>query len=989
MKRDWYYPLFILCVCLLAGCHDDDPDIPSPPATSGDGFEGEHYVITLVDEMEEFRSNEFTCVMHAPDGTLISREGNHHRLGGQSTLTLKSGLKEGVYRLLYLKTPQLNEVTGDTIWTEYGLGCRVEISDEDKTKILDTYSRAMQLSGSGTEEHPFIISSYKHLERLRNVTNDQVKNNLLLPQTHFRQIGDIDMYKSSSMSDSKNGWLAIGNTTNNPFRGIYDGGGYTISNLWSIRKNSAGIGLFGYTEKTVIKHVRMENPKMEGNYAVGSLVGATTSAGNSRDKTALFGCTTTKGYIKASNGSVGAGGLVGVVNMYGMLLLDSCINNGTDVSASYAAGGLLGAGTVFSQSYLQQCENHATITTDYTGAGGLVGSVDSLFVSGCINTGEIHGSTAYISSDPTNGGYGTGGLAGGAGVSAIYASTNEGVVEGHTGVGGLLGSTRIGSEELLFNNALIKSCKNIATVTGQTAVGGICGEAQLGCYAVYNTATVTARASNAFIGGIAGNTSIAVIHNAINTGVVNAESAESAGGIVGKTTWGAFFASQNFGDLTVKAAHAGGMVGLAGNYTMVNYCTNTGFIKNTGNGPTGGLIGRIGDPREWSAMNTFSCVIGSVECIFAFLGPALAVSGKAFKNATTGAGLMLKNVTHVLQVGEATTGWLLVTTDKVLFGLGVAEMVTEGEASLLESSLKARTSQIDEDVQNSMNSIRSGYSLASDLMSPNLNTGLSSSLMNNLGEVLNFYENSDENSNTINYNINKKREDRYEHIEENKQIQAIVQKSIAGACICVATVASVAGAIVTAGSSAAVTFAVIGGITTIVGGANAIIETSTDFENNAVIVSQCVNMGRISAKESSHVGGIAGQISQYCWVRDCLNGGRYEGSSSCAAGIIGRVETEGRIDNCMQIGNNWKNVYVHSSGDFTDKNNLRCYDGITMQSGEKVSGMSLEELCNAESSNYDNWDIRRSNSNWQVTEGKGNFPLPFHSEMEKEVKVEN
>lgn len=281
-----------------------------------------------------------------------------------------------------------------------------------------------------------------------------------------------------------------------------------------------------------------------------------------------------------------------MVDLYGMIAMDSCVNTSTPVSGSYGVGGLLGVGSLYSQSYLQQCENHASVSSDYTGAGGLVGSVDSLSILGCVNTGDITGSKAYNPSDASNGGYATGGIAGGTGVSYIYASTNEGNIDGYIGVGGIIGSTRLGSDELLFNNTLVKSCGNTGAVSGKSSVGGICGEAQLGCYAVYNTGAVSASASGSFVGGIAGNTSIAVVHNALNTGKVSGNNSESAGGVVGKVTWGAFFASQNFGDLDVNANYAGGIIGLAGNYTMINYCGNMGYILNSGTGPTGGLSGR-------------------------------------------------------------------------------------------------------------------------------------------------------------------------------------------------------------------------------------------------------------------------------------------------------------------------------------------------------------------------------------------------------------
>lgn len=974
-----------LCLCILCGlfalsCQDDTEPKAAPP-NPDDPYAGEQYIITLKDETEDFRYNEFNCFLQAEDGTIFKRKGDHLRLDGKSVLTFETGLKDGIYRLLYLQAPSISG--SDTTWIEYGLGCRVQLSATDTTRILDAYSKVVRLSGNGTVDAPFIVSCSDHLKRIRDLTNDQIKNSLLFPNTHFLQVADIDMDKASWDSDHQFGWVAIGNLPNNPFRGIYDGGDYTISNAWSLRNQSAGIGLFGYTEKAILKHIRMENPRMEGNFGVGALVGATTSAGDSRDQTSLFSCRTTGGYVKAGDGSMGAGGLVGVVDMYGMLLLDSCTNGGTSVSGAYGIGGLLGAGAIYSQSYLQQCENHASVTSDYTGAGGLVGSVDSLFVIGCLNTGKIIGSQSYNGSDANNGGYGTGGIAGGTGMSFIYSSTNAGVVEGAVGVGGIIGSTRTGAEELTFNNTLVKSCGNTGAVSGQSSIGGICGEAQFGCYAVYNIADVTATATSSFAGGIAGNTSIAVVHNALNTGKVTARNAESVGGVVGKTTWGAFFASQNFGDMEVDANYAGGLVGLAGNYTMVNYCSNMGYIHNSGSGPTGGLIGEIGDPREWSAMNIASCVIGSVECVLGVLGPVISISGKALKEATTTTGKALKQIAKVLHVAETAADWALMATDKVLLRVGIAEMLTEEEAKIVQASLQTNVSVIDGGIRSRMESIRSGYSLANDLLPTGLNVGIASKSMDNLNTVLAFYEASEDNNNTINFNINHNREERYEQIEDEKKTKEIIQKVIAGTCVCVASVAGVASGIVTGGTTAAATITLIGTVATVIGGANAIVEGATDFQNNAVIISQCVNLGTIQADNSKFVGGITGHLQQYCIIRDCLNGGKIKGSNKSAGAIAGKSDSRSEITRCLNVGSSWYSNTCYYEGDFILVNDNYYYNS----EGEQLDRgfyLSIDELYR--SSSYKGWDINKDGSIWQLNESKGYFPVPYRSEMEEEIK---
>lgn len=347
-KHFTWFIFHLCCICglLLTGCSDDESGGSTLVPSGEDSFVGDSRIVRLTEETEDFRSNTFKCDILAENGTIITRRGDHVRLGQESTLTFETGLKPGIYRLLCLKTPEVED--GDTTWVEFGLGCQVEITAADSARILDVYSKAMKLCGSGTEEDPFIISSYDHFKRLRDVANDQVKNNLLFSNTHFLQTNDIDMDRASWDSDHEAGWLPIGNLSNNPFRGIYDGDGHKVKNLWSFRGNSAGVGLFGFVENSVFKNVKMENARVEGNYAVGSLIGGSVTAGDKRGKTGLFNCITTDGYIKASAGSVGIGGLVGVVDMYGLLNLYACVNESTSVSGSYAIGGLLGAGSLYS-----------------------------------------------------------------------------------------------------------------------------------------------------------------------------------------------------------------------------------------------------------------------------------------------------------------------------------------------------------------------------------------------------------------------------------------------------------------------------------------------------------------------------------------------------------------------------------------------------------------------------------------------------------------
>lgn len=983
--------IYLGCICaLFTACHDKDEPIDIPD-DSNILFAGENRTITLQDQTKNFHSSEYRCKIKAEDGTIFTRQGEHVRLGGSSTLTFQTGLRPGIYRLLALEYPELNNASSDTTWVEYGLGCRIEISNMGDVKILDNYNSSLNFSGKGTKEDPYIISSYSHLKNLRNIINDQRQNQEVTNHTYFQQMASIDMDKASWDSDHNEGWYPIGAQPTNPFRGVYDGNGYSIKNLWCKRPNSSGVALFGFVEHAYIKNVKMVNPKMEGNYAVGSLVGASVTAGNKADTTFLSSCSTSQGYIKGGAGSVGNGGLIGVVDMKSVLLMDNCINENTDVSGDYAIGGLLGAGSLYSYTNIQQSENHASISSMHSGAGGLVGSVDSLYALACTNTGNIIGATEYKTSDKSSGGFGAGGIAGGTGISFIFASANQGKIKGHTGVGGIIGSTRLGSDELLFNNTLIKGCSNEGDVEGQTAIGGICGESQFGGYMVYNTGNITAQGSDAYIGGIVGNTSIAVIHNVLNQGTINANSGHCAGGIVGKTTWGAIFACQNYGDMKVSANYAGGVIGLAGNYTMVNYCSNLAKVHNSGKGPTGGVIGEIGDPREWSAMDIVSCVLGSVECVLGVAGPMIAVSGKALEKSASATAKVFGKITHVLHIAETGLEYALIATDTSLFFYGIYEMVEEKEIELMKSSLQAKTNEAVSKVSQTMSNIRSGHAWSLSLLSDGLTTEVAQMQVANTNDVLSFYEKSDDNNTTVNFNINNKREERYKEIEKSRKIQSIVQKCIAGACCVAGAAIAIASMVVTAGTSAAAVLAVAAPIVTVVGGANAVIEGATDYQNNAVVVSQCFNVGEIKVDKVDKVGGVLGHAQQFCEITDCVNAGPFNGKATTkTGGVVGRADSRSVIKNCLNVGKNW-NYVIYSTGDAVTTSNLYYYDPyLEIPSGElPPSGffgkyLTLDKLYKEDT--YKEWAFNGDFARWQVKNSKGYFPIPYHSEMEETIK---
>lgn len=96
-------------------------------------------------------------------------------------------------------------------------------------------NKAIKPAGTGSAEDPFLISRIEHLvwmgENIRNVA-----------EKNFKMTADIDASETKSWNNSR-GFLPIGYVNEKekayscfPFRGTFDGGGHTISNLFIDRK---------------------------------------------------------------------------------------------------------------------------------------------------------------------------------------------------------------------------------------------------------------------------------------------------------------------------------------------------------------------------------------------------------------------------------------------------------------------------------------------------------------------------------------------------------------------------------------------------------------------------------------------------------------------------------------------------------------------------------------------------------------------------------
>lgn len=940
----------------LTACEDHTG--ASEPET--DDYLGQHTLLTLGDETASLTSTDIELIIQTPDGQEITRRASHRRSGDRSTIRMDQGLREGTYRLLAAIYDNPDSGTrGEFPTVEYGLGSRIEVKAEG-ISILDPFDSQLGYAGRGTKDSPYIISSSSHLLNLMLNVNDYDSWQEIAAGTYFKQVRDIDMKQASRSCDIEYGWLPIGADTNTPFRGVYLGDGHIISNLSINRPTSPGVGLFGYLLDCTIDGLTMSRCSVTGQFAVGSLAGASITSAYSRGTVAITNCAAENCTVSGNETSVALGTLLGGADMYTKTLLANCTVTDGSVSGGMNVGGILGGTGIYSSTSIENCTNSARITSDFSGAGGIVGTADTLQVVSCRNAGAVVGSR--LAAGGGNPGVGSGGIAGGTGISWLTASENTGDVSGHEGVGGIIGSTRVRgsqSEGYLYNQSVLRFCSNTGNVQGKRFVGGAIGEAQSGGYGVMNRGAVK---GSDYIGGICGNSSVSVIHNSANAGTVEGERYVS--GIVGKTTWGSLALNQNYGHVAASAGIAGGVVGLAGNNTVVHYCSNFGEVSGPSSHPVGGIVGEIGDPRKWTAANIAECVVGSLECLMAMAGPVLAIAEHAIE--------MAEAVEVVLKIGEFTAESMLQIADYTLLGFGIAEMVSPEAEEELSSDIKAETQAVCSDIASKLRELRQGAggSVA------NFNTSkFNSHYTPNILNLQSWYEQKGHDEH-FNERINEAREARAEKLEKVAQGHEIFHTVVAGVAVVTSTVTLIAGTVATGGAATAILVA--GSAAAIVGGVNAIVKSCTEFEHNAVVISQCVNAGKVSSHGNDDCGTIVGRLYDGGQLRDNLNAASYDSKSDHI--IYGSKGAHCDVDN--NVSTYIPKSHTGESGTYTPVTLIACDATLRKNAGYHDGVLYLSPDLMATQKYYTDEGFDFSSKIWTIPSG-ADFPIPTTSTMTK------
>lgn len=211
--------------------------------------------------------------------------------------------------------------------------------------------------------------------------------------------GDIDLSELVQTRSAESNWTPIG-TEEHPYKGEFNGNGYTIKNLKLVeteaKEGKAFIGFFGYAKDATIKNVTFENvymniPCLDIDHSQGH-IGAVAG---SLEGTSTIENVTVKGDIKveatvtangASRVAVVAGG-----NSYGNVTMKNVhviANEGSYLKANNNVGAL--AGQLQGKNVFENCSSNIDVTGTKFFAGGIIGLAagDSQFTN-CHTTGDV------------------------------------------------------------------------------------------------------------------------------------------------------------------------------------------------------------------------------------------------------------------------------------------------------------------------------------------------------------------------------------------------------------------------------------------------------------------------------------------------------------------------------------------------------------------------------------------------------------------------
>jgi len=329
-------------------------------------------------------TNEYISAMivnSAGEVVYYGQLANATSASGTANLTVPSDIADGTYTLK-LFNEQLN---GD-YKTDYSSDF-VNIN-----MIVHPHSYKNGICSCGNYEEPNLKEGYYQIKNAGQLywfanhinTVDRAANAVL--------VADIDLEGKTDGTGRK--WTPIGSTgeNSNNFRGHFDGGNHTITNLY-IDETRAGVGLFGEVRLGTVENFTIYGDvKFYGDCSyVGGVIGSAPGANGTdvpdhngatiRNITSYVNVT----LVENAHGSSYVGGFIGYANHE--TIIENCSWYGTLDLGAYRAdsgvGGLVGRLYDKSNVTIRNCGAYGTIKTSYK--SGTHNNYDTIYIGGVLS----------------------------------------------------------------------------------------------------------------------------------------------------------------------------------------------------------------------------------------------------------------------------------------------------------------------------------------------------------------------------------------------------------------------------------------------------------------------------------------------------------------------------------------------------------------------------------------------------------------------------
>ena len=259
---------------------------------------------------------------------------------------------------------------------------KVQISFENELQSNNFFCFRIILENENGKSFTTVAVLPKNYEEFISVSTAEefqaIKENL---SANYRLINDIDL--------SGFYWQPIG-TPENPFTGVFDGNGYSVSGLKypyggeELELNS--FNLLGNCQNAIIRNLCIIEPQIKGEMLrFGDLIAAALAGPSNH--CLIENCAVIGGFIQSRN-NCAAGFLQ---NAQDCVLLN--LYNSAKIEAKLPANVMMDTGGIAAMmnSFMAYCANEGDVSASHLN-GGLFGYGNKASVWRCINTGKVKGS---------------------------------------------------------------------------------------------------------------------------------------------------------------------------------------------------------------------------------------------------------------------------------------------------------------------------------------------------------------------------------------------------------------------------------------------------------------------------------------------------------------------------------------------------------------------------------------------------------------------